>query len=45
MDDAQILGIVRWNYKFNPYIINKERRVFIETFYMDFINAVIVLQI
>ena len=36
MDDAQILGIVRWNDKFNPYIINKERRVFIETFYMDF---------
>ena len=36
MDDAQILGIIRWNNKFNPYDINHERRVFIETFYNDF---------
>lgn len=36
MDDVQIFEIVRWNDKFNPYIINKERRVFIETFYKDF---------
>ena len=36
LNEAQILGIVRWNDKFNPYVINKERRIFIETFYCDF---------